>query len=122
MNIILDPNQVEEYRKKYTVLELDTIKFQPVGKCVTAYCIVDKLTMTELPQVEAKSAVHHNLMSNYRQRRWQDCLAALDQLGGFWSGQLDSFYQEIRERIAKYIEQAPEEAWDGTIEKTVTTE
>lgn len=122
MNIILDPNQVEEYRKKYTVLELDTIKFQPVGKCVTAYCIVDKLKMTELPQVETKSAVHHNLMSNYRQRNWQDCLAALDQLDGFWSGQLDSFYEEIRGRIAKYIDNDPGKDWDATIEKTVTTE
>ena len=27
MNIILDPNEVAEYRKKYTVLELDTIRF-----------------------------------------------------------------------------------------------
>ena len=122
MNIILDPNEVAEYRKKYTVLELDTIRFLPVNKCVTAYCIVDNLRMTELPQVEQKMITHHNLMSNYKQRNWPDCLEAIDQLSGFWSGQLDSFYEEFRGRIAKYIEQDPGEEWDGTIEKTVTTE
>ena len=78
--------------------------------------------MTELPQVEQKTVVHQNLMSNYKQRNWADCLAAIDQLNGFWSGQLDSFYEEFRSRIAKYIEQDPGENWDGTIEKTVTTE
>jgi hypothetical protein len=36
---------------------------------------------------------------------------------GFWGGEADSFYQDLTQRIAKYIEQDPGESWDGIIEK-----
>ena len=61
-------------------------------------------------------------MVNYRKKEWKFCNDALDHLIGSWNGEIDSFYEEIRGRIAKYIEQDPGTDWDATIEKTVTTE
>jgi len=120
MNIIIDPDQIDAYREKYTVLELDTIRILPENRTVTAYCVVENIPIPDLPQVENKKKLHATLMEHYRKRDWNVCDQALDHLVGCWNKELDSFYQEIRTRVAKYIEQDPGEDWDGIIEKHIT--
>lgn len=117
MNIIIDSDQVEQFKQNYTVLELDTIRLLPENKTITAYCVVEQIPLSDLPQVESKRNLHENLMINYRKRDWNFCNQALEHLFGFWNGELDSFYDEIRSRIAKYMEQDPGDSWDGIIEK-----
>lgn len=121
MNIILDPDDLSEMRNKYTVLELDTIRLLPEGKTVTAYCLVENLPIQELPDAQSKMDLHDNLIKNYRKKDWNYCSQALEHLEGFWGGEADSFYQELRGRIAKYIEQDPGDSWDGVIEKTIAS-
>jgi hypothetical protein len=120
MNIIIDPDQIENYRDKYTVLELDTIRILPENKQVTAYCVVDTIPITELPQTESKINLHNNLLTNYRKQDWNYCHQALDHLIGSWNKELDSFYEDIRGRINQYMETAPGSDWDGVIEKHTT--
>lgn len=120
MNIIIEPDQVEQFRDKYTVLELDTIRLVPENRLVTAYCVVEQIPILDLPQVESKKNLHENLMINYRKRDWNYCSQALEHLMGSWGGELDSFYQEIQGRVAKYIEEDPGDSWDGIIEKHTT--
>ena len=120
MNIIIDPDQIESYRDKYTVLELDTIRILPENKQVTAYCVVDTIPIMELPQTESKINLHINLLINYRKRDWNYCHQALDHLIGSWNKELDSFYADIRSRINQYMEAAPGPDWDGIIEKHTT--
>jgi hypothetical protein len=117
MNIIIDPDQIENYRDKYTVLELDTIRILPENKQVTAYCVVDTIPITELPQTESKINLHNNLLTNYRKQDWNYCHQALDHLIGSWNKELDSFYEDIRGRINQYMETAPGPDWDGIVEK-----
>jgi len=117
MNIIIDPDQIENYRDKYTVLELDTIRILPENKQVTAYCVVDTIPIMELPLTESKINLHNNLLTNYRKQDWNYCHQALDHLIGSWNKELDSFYEDIRGRINQYMETAPGPDWDGIVEK-----
>ena len=117
MNIIIEPEKLTGLQNKYTVLELDTIRIMPEGKIVTAYCVIEHIPVTDLPNLESMKELHENLIINYRKRDWNYCTQALEHLMGFWGGEADSFYQDLTQRIAKYIEQDPGESWDGIIEK-----
>lgn len=117
MNIIIDPAQIESYREKYTVLELDTIRIIPGNIEVTAYCVVETIPITELPLTESKTNLHNNLMENYRKRDWNYCHQALEHLIGSWNKELDSFYEDIRNRVNLYMENDPGPTWDSVIEK-----
>lgn len=116
MNIIIDPDQVEQFREKYTVLELDTIRIGN-NQIVTAYCVVENIPVLELPLVESHRKLHHNLLENYRKKDWNFCQQAIDQLKGRWGGEVDTFYADLQSRLVKYESQDPGENWDGIIEK-----
>lgn len=119
MNIIIDPDKLEEVRAKYTVLELDTIRLvDENNRLVHAYCLVENIPIVDLPKIPEKKELHHNLMVNYRLRDWNYCLQAIDSLMGSWNGELDTFYDDVRRRIDKYMQQDPGDTWDGTIPKT----
>lgn len=121
MNIIIDQSTItNDMREKYTVLELDTFRILPNGGQFTAYCVVENVPILELPLVATKKNLHENLLVNYRKRDWNFCNDAIDHLVGSWGGELDSFYNEMRGRIAKYIEQDPGDSWDGIVEKHIT--
>jgi hypothetical protein len=118
MNIIIEPQNLDEYKEKYTVLELDTIRILPENRLVTAYCVVEQIPLEEMQNVEDQQQLHANLLENYKKRDWQASSEIIEQLTGCWDGELDSFYEEIRGRIAKYIDCDPGELFDGIIEKT----
>ena len=120
MNIIFGKDQAEQLKDRYTVLELDTVKYQVDGPGVTAYCIVDTIPLMELPSVESMSELHDNLMKNYRARDWNYCLQAIDHLYGQWGNELDSFYDILRSRITKFQDNDPGANWDPTILKRTT--
>jgi hypothetical protein len=65
VNIIIDPAQIDEYREKYTVLELDTIRILPVDQLVTAYCLVDAIPILNMPKAESMKNLHENTVSCY---------------------------------------------------------
>ena len=117
MNIIIDPAQIDDYREKYTVLELDTIRIVPGNKEVTAYCVVETIPIIELPLTESKKDLHANLLKEYRKRNWNFCQQAIDHLMGSWNKELDSFYDDLRNRINMFTDNAPADDWDGIVEK-----
>ena len=118
MNIILDPNQVEEYRKKYTVLELDTIKFPGTDQKTTIYCVIENIPLPDFPVVDAYIKVHHDMMQAYRDRNWDYVETAIRGLTGKWNGEVDSFYQILYNRVESLKEQTLDDSWDGTVEKS----
>lgn len=117
MNIIIDPSQVDEFKEKYIVLELDKIKVLANNKEITAYCLVESVPLTEMSLIEHKRRLHENLIEHYRKKDWDYCNNALDQLVGSWGGEVDSFYADIRSRITQYLAQDPGDNWTGIIEK-----
>lgn len=117
MNIIFAGPEVEELRKKYTVLELDTFSMPPDGQHATAYAIVDSIPINEIHRVAEFMDLHHNLMQNYRQRNWKYCEDAMEHLMPCWNGELRSFYETLSIRISILKTQELSPDWDGSLKK-----
>ena len=64
--------------------------------------------------LDAYIKVHHDVMQAYRDRNWEYCQSAIAGLIGRWNGELDSFYQDLAQRVAEFSSQEPTPEWDGT--------
>lgn len=118
MNIIFDPKTIEDIRAdgKHTILELDTIRPAPDQNPITAYCIVSEIPLTEISQTSAYITWHDDLLKAYRRKDWEESVRCLNLLSGKFNGDLDTFYNELRERIRVFLRNPPPDDWDGVFE------
>jgi len=117
MHIILGDDQIEKLEGKYTLLEVDQIRFHADEEPVQAYCVLDNIPVDELPKIDEFTDLHKKLIENYNKQDWNFCEQALEHLQGRWAGQMDTFYAEISSRIAKYKENDPGADWDPALNK-----
>jgi hypothetical protein len=117
MHIIFGKDNAVELENKYTILELDLIMIGQDGPVVPAYCIIENMSILDLPKVESMKQLHENLIANYRSKEWKYCQDALEHLQGFWGGEVDSFYADISARIESNIKNPPSKDWTPVIYK-----
>ena len=119
MHIIFGNTVAEELKEKYTVLELDRLQIEPQGPVLDSYCILEKeqIPLDDVWKIENLQGLHNKLMENYRKKNWSFCEQALEHLRNAWGGTVNTFYDEISSRIAKYKEQDPGPDWIGVYEK-----
>lgn len=117
MNIVVGKENVESLREKFTVLELDSFRFDENLDPVTVYCVIDVVPLSELPQSSQYEDLHNNMIKYFRQRHWDYCEQAIEHLRGKWNGTMDSFYDEITKRIETYKNQEPSDEWDGVLDR-----
>lgn len=119
MQIILSEDNAKHLRDKYVVLELDMLKLEENADPVSAFCVVsfDDIQVDDIPQLENHKNLHKKLIENYRKKNWEFCEQALEHLTGCWKGTVDSFYNEIGQRIAKYKQEDPGADWTPVIQK-----
>ena len=115
MNIIFKENSAE-IREKYTVLDLDTFSL-PDGSTHTACCLVENIPIIELDEIENLKILHAALIENYAKKNWTSCEQAIEHLMGKWGGEVDSFYQELINRISHLKNQDLDETWTPVIAK-----
>ena len=120
MHIIFGSAAAQQASDKYTVLELDLLRLEPLGPIVDTYCIIETVPLEEIPLLDNYCRLHAKLMDNYRRKDWNFCEQALEHLHGRWGGVMNSFYDEISNRIAKYKQQDPGDDWDGIYEKPLS--
>jgi hypothetical protein len=120
MQLIFGEERANTLREKYIVLELDMVKFNPIEVTSTVYCVLEKLPETNLDVLNDMLLMHHTMITYYRNRQWSEATVQLDQLTGYWGEDVDTFYNDLRSRIAKYQETDPGEDWSPAIEKTIT--
>lgn len=108
----------KELGEKHIVLELDSFRVKGHDPMITAYCVTEDLSVQSLMRAEEMKSLHTGLMRNYRKQNWNYCLQALDHLRGQWDGQLDSFYDEMTNRISQLQSSDLDPTWDGTIDRT----
>jgi adenylate cyclase len=113
MNIIFGES-INTIPDSYTVLELDTFRLAD-GSTSVAYCVVEKIPLSEFDKLEAYRRVHADLLTNYRAREWTYCEHAIEGLVGKWNGELDSFYSNLLLRVLEYKQNPPPEEWDGIL-------
>ena len=116
MNIIFG-DAIEQVSKTHTVLELDTFKLMPSEQLVTSYCVIDNLPLAEFPRLESNKNIHQQLVEQYKQQNWEFCRSALHSLSGCWNGEMDTFYQNLAERVDDYLINPPGADWSGVIVK-----
>ena len=117
MYIIFGDEQAQEVGKKYTVLELDTIRFTPSGTTATAYAVVENIPIEDLPKLSFQQDLHKNLMENYRKKDWSFCDQAIENLVGAFGNELDTFYVELQNRINNYKDNDPGKNWNYMLDR-----
>lgn len=122
MHIILGEDEAKKLDEKYTVLELDRIQLAEDGPVIPSYCVVgmESMPLQEVTEIDRYKHLHTKLMENYVKKDWNFCEQALEHLHGRWGGSLNSFYDEISRRIAKYKEQDPGDGWNGILKRYTT--
>lgn len=111
MNIIFG-NVPAELRDKHIVLELDTFVAED-GRESTAWAVIENIPLSSFPVLDAYIKVHHDLLAAYRNQDWDYCESALKGLAGQWNGAIDSFYQDLMQRVEKYRDNPPVHGWTG---------
>lgn len=115
MNIVLGHERAQALASKYVVLPLDSFQISGHQDPVTSYCVIEHAPMADLTRMESLITLHEKLMSNYAKKNWNFCEQAIEHLKGRWNGELDTFYDEMSDRINKYKEQDPGPDWSPVI-------
>lgn len=118
MNIVLGKENINQVDDRYISLELDLLQISGCDDPIAAYCVLDPLPLEDLANIGQWQDLHQNLINNYRSRNWNFCEQALEHLTGKWEGQLDTFYQNLGERVTAFKETDPGPDWSGVIDKT----
>jgi hypothetical protein len=115
MYIVYGEEEVKELSKKYLVLELDT--FQVNDDLIPTYCVVDSehIPLTEFSNLDSYKDLHKNLVKNYKLGNWQYCESAIKYLTGKFSGELDSFYEILANRIEELKDKPIDDSWSGVV-------
>ena len=118
MYIIYGEGSAKELREKYLVLELDTIKYSQLDDVVKVFCVIDNdhIPLTEINQTDSLANLHEKLISNYQKQNWDFCLEAIEHLKGKFSGELDSYYDELLNRIDTFSKTTLTESWSPVLE------
>lgn len=116
MNIIFGSENAEKILEKYTVLELDTFKFPDQEDDVVAYCVVDSIPLEELAQSALNLETHGKMIEAFKTQNWNLCLDLIDTLQGLWNGDVDTYYDDVRERVQGYVKNPPDN-WTHVIIK-----
>ncbi len=115
MNIILGKENADEIREKYPVLELDTLMID--DQPVTAYCVVEMVSLDEIALLPHIQGHHEQLIENYKSRKWDQVLNDVESLRTHWRGELDSFYDIIEQRCREYLANDPGPDWTPVLNK-----
>jgi hypothetical protein len=113
MYIILGDEAAKNISSKYLVLELDRLRYHVNEEPITAYCVVDSehVSLFDFNEMGDMVELHKKLIENYRKRNWDFCEHAIEHLQGKFKGELDSFYENLYERVKQYQSQEPAEDW-----------
>jgi hypothetical protein len=116
MNIILGEHAAQNLGEKYVVLELDRFLIGGAPEPIRSYAVLEITSISDIGRIKQLRDLHENLIRYYRQKNWKFCEDAFEHLVGAWSGQLDSFYEHLKCRIAQ-AKNSPED-WSDIIVKS----
>ena len=117
MKVIFGKEVATAVDNRMTVLELDTFFQAGLENPVTAYAVLENtsIPIMEIAHMEKFIELHNTMMLEYRRQNWTYCEQALEHLQGKWGGEIDSFYTELSERIAKLKTVKLSDDWTGIV-------
>lgn len=119
MYIIFGDQHVEQLKESYILLPLDRVRVKEDIAPVQSWCVItqEEIGDDDAGHVSEIALLHEKLMYSYGRKDWDFCERALQELHGKFQGTLDSFYEELSQRIDKYKQQDPGQEWDGIYDK-----
>lgn len=117
MNIVLGQDRAEALAERHVVLPLDAFAITGQEYPVRSYCVLESVSPPEMAEISQWTNLHTKLMDNYERRNWNFCVQAIQHLLGRWDGQLDSFYQNLLNRVIQYQQQGVTDDWTPVIDR-----
>lgn len=101
MQLIFGKNNAEELRQRFTVLDLETLEVE--GQVIEVYCLIpgEKIALHELPNLDKFIQLHNDFLNGYHTKQFEYCRQCVEHLRGKFGGEVDTFYDEIMQRIDK---------------------
>ena len=115
MHIIFGKENAQALEGKYTIFELDTFNLTEKNTTATAYCVVENISLVDLPNLENFKKLHSELIINYSKQNWTLCIDLMEHLVGGLGGELDTFYQDLHNRIKNLKDQELDDTWSPII-------
>jgi len=99
MQLIFNRQDAEELREQHTVLELETITKD--GVTLDVFCLVpaDSINLSELAQLGHHVKLHQAFVDAFKVHDFKVCRDLYEHLIGRFGGELDTFYDEIVQRM-----------------------
>jgi len=100
MQIIFDQEIAKQLESSHCILELETFDYK--GEPRTAYCVVpaEKIPLSDFPTLGNIKELHSTFIKSYNSKDYKLCEDIAEHLIGKFSGELDSFYNEILKKIS----------------------
>lgn len=117
MNIILGKENVKDVGDQFLVLELDTLLMSHDLAPMTAYCVVENVSIGEFMMLDHQREKHNEMMRCFREREWQKCIDSLSELRGKWNNDVDSFYDHLEQRVRDLMINDPGPGWTHIIDR-----
>lgn len=98
MQIIWNQEAAQRLKSNQTVLELET--FAVGDQTITAYCVVPaEQVFPDITRLDNIKELHQAFIDAFNKKNYQLCKDLAPQLLGRFGGELDTFYQEILNKL-----------------------
>jgi len=117
--IVLGPITAERLGNEFFTLELDCIAVKGKKDGVNIYTVFFNPD-TEVKKVSWAQAKeqHNEMLSLYRQQKWDKAIALVNELKGEFDGQMDHYYGIWLGRIGEMRNAGLSDTWDGVFRAT----
>jgi adenylate cyclase len=117
--MVLGPVTAERVGDEYFTIELDCIAVKGKKEGVTIYTVFyNPTTETDKVKWTVAREQHIEMLSLYRQQKWNDAILAVNSLKGSFNGQMDHYYDLWLERIEDMKQANLPKDWDGVYRAT----
>lgn len=117
MNIIFNTEDLDNIKNNNILFELDTFYFPKLNQTRTAYCVIENLKINDFVKILHIQQTHCELMDAYKNKHFEKCIQLAESLENSLDGELDSFYQEIKNRAQQLNQTILPDDWTGIILK-----
>jgi len=117
MKVIYGEDVKEMFGSKYIVLELDT--FLVEGEELAAHAVIaaEDIALGDLADLQHWCEFHDKMINGYKTQQWNFVMDCASNLRGKFGGEIDSFYEIMKERCAEFDKNGIPDGWEPTITK-----
>jgi len=108
VKLVIGPITYKYVKDEYLCLELDCLAVKGKTEGVNIYTIVEKNGLNI-----AASRSHMDFLIYYREQMWDKALEYIPYLEHAFEGEMNDYYQMMRERIEEYKNNPLPKDWDG---------